>query len=97
MLINELPEANAMISFQVNDMTCGHCVTSITNALQATDRNAKVAIDLSRHVVRIEHGECGSQALGDAIRKAGYTPVELQSVSFAPTAVPSGRACCGCK
>ncbi len=31
-----------MISFQVNDMTWGHCVGSITKAVKALDSGAKV-------------------------------------------------------
>jgi copper chaperone len=27
-----------MISFEVNDMTCGHCVSTITKALKTADR-----------------------------------------------------------
>ncbi len=37
-----MSEANAMISFQVNDMTWGHCVGSITKAVKALDSGAKV-------------------------------------------------------
>ena len=30
-----------MIAFEVKDMTCGHCVSAITKALKATDKDAK--------------------------------------------------------
>lgn len=40
-----------MIAFEVNDMTCGHCVSTITKALQAVDKDAKVDIDLARRLV----------------------------------------------
>ena len=32
-----------MITFEVNDMTCGHCVSNITKALKATDKDAKAS------------------------------------------------------
>ena len=50
-----------MIAFEVQDMTCGHCVSTITQAVQALDPKARVQADAA--------------ALGDAIREAGFTPV----------------------
>ena len=66
-----------MIAFEVNDMTCGHCVGVVTKALQAVDRDAKVTIDLARHRVEIEPGDADAQALRDAIAEAGYTPLPI--------------------
>lgn len=62
-----------MIEFQVNDMTCGHCVGAITQAVAEVDAAAKVDIDLPTHRVRIT----GTERLAEvevAIREAGYTP-----------------------
>ena len=42
-----------MIAFEVKDMTCGHCVSNITKALKATDKDAKVLIDLATHRVQV--------------------------------------------
>ena len=42
-----------MITFEVNDMTCGHCVSNITKALKATDKDAKVEISLASHRVQV--------------------------------------------
>ena len=39
-----------MVTFQVNYMTCGRCVSVIiTKALKAADRAAEVTIDLAQH------------------------------------------------
>ncbi len=35
-----------MIELKVNDMTCGHCVMTITKTVTALDPNAKVDADL---------------------------------------------------
>ena len=43
-----------MIAFQVNDMTCGHCVSTITKAVRAVDKGASVEVDLARHRVTID-------------------------------------------
>jgi len=64
-----------MIAFEVQDMTCGHCARTITQAVQALDPAAKVQIDLATHRVAIEAAQADTAALGDAIREAGFTPV----------------------
>jgi copper chaperone len=66
-----------MIAYEVKDMTCGHCVNAITQALKAVDSTAEVRIDLAQHRVEIESSEAGAASLGDAIRDAGYTPVAV--------------------
>jgi copper chaperone len=63
------------ISFKVQDMSCGHCVRSITEAVLEVDPQAKVDIDLGAKRVQIEPVDSNAQALGDAIREAGFTPV----------------------
>lgn len=64
-----------MISFEVNDMTCGHCVSTVTRAVKQADPGASVRIDLATHRVDIEPGDQDPQALRAAIAEAGYTPV----------------------
>jgi copper chaperone len=69
-----------MIAFEVNDMTCGHCVSTITKAVKATDPGARVAFDLPRHLVQIQSADADAQELSDAISEAGYTPTLVQRV-----------------
>jgi copper chaperone len=66
-----------MISFEVQDMSCGHCVNAITQAVKAVDGDAQVQVDLAAHRVDVESRAADAQRLGDAIRDAGYTPVAL--------------------
>ena len=63
-----------MTTFEVKDMTCGHCVSTITQAVKDVDRGAKIQIDLATHRVTIDPTEADAAALSDAIRQAGYTP-----------------------
>jgi copper chaperone len=65
----------AMIAFEVNDMTCGHCVSSITKAVKALDKDAEVRIDLATHRVEVEPARADAAQLAAAIEDAGYTPV----------------------
>lgn len=64
-----------MIAFEVNDMTCGHCASTITKAVMGADKDAKVRIDLAAHRVEIEPSTAEAAELAEAIEEAGYTPV----------------------
>ncbi|MDP1616594.1 heavy-metal-associated domain-containing protein [Phenylobacterium sp.] len=78
-----------MLRYQVDDMSCGHCVAAITAAVKGVDPTAQVAIDLSRKAVEVITSAADSD-VSDAIREAGYTPAE------ATEAVPAAKAsCCG--
>ena len=84
-----------MITFEVNDMTCGHCVSTITKALKATDKDAKVQIDLATHRVQVEPVLADAAELAEAIKDAGYTPVKAEAGAVGAVP-PKGRSCCGC-
>ena len=64
-----------MIAFRIDDMTCGHCVSTITQAVKETAPDATVSADLAQHRVTIESATADAQAFADAISEAGYTPV----------------------
>ena len=66
-----------MIQFEVQDMSCGHCVGAITQAVQAVDAEARVQVDLPSHRVRIVPTFADADRLAEAIREAGYTPVPV--------------------
>lgn len=63
-----------MMEFHVQDMTCGHCASTITKAVKAVDADAVLHIDVRSHVVKIDSG-ANPQQFDAAIRDAGYTPV----------------------
>jgi copper chaperone len=84
-----------MIAFEVNDMSCAHCVSAITQALKGVDKHARVQIDLARHRVQVHPSTAHAQELADAIRQAGYTPLPVTGASTT-AARPSG-GCCGCR
>ncbi len=62
------------MEIRVDDMTCNHCVSTITKAVKDADANASVDIDLKNHQVRVD-GAADADEIVNAIRDAGYTPV----------------------
>ena len=66
-----------MVTFEVKDMSCGHCVGSITRAVAALGSGARVDIDLPSHRVAIEPDTASADALRAAITEAGFTPVQV--------------------
>jgi copper chaperone len=66
-----------MITFKIDDMTCGHCVSTLTRAIQATDPGASLTADLATHRLVIEPRRADAATLSAAIEDAGYTPVRV--------------------
>lgn len=58
---------------RVEDMSCGHCVATITEAIQAKWPAAEVKADLVGKTVSVLGVAAGSDVRG-VIRCAGYTP-----------------------
>jgi copper chaperone len=65
-----------MHQFNVPDMTCGHCVSTITKALRAEDPSAKVEISLNQHLVKVE-SQLPEEDIAQSITDAGYTPAAV--------------------
>lgn len=62
-----------MIELTINDMTCGHCASRVTQAVKSVDDQAKVTIDVAKKYVRIE-GASDTDAIAAALTEAGYPP-----------------------
>lgn len=61
-----------MTTFNVADMTCGHCEKVIRQAFATQLPQAVVSIDLPKHQVTVE-GVTAEQAQA-VIKEEGYTP-----------------------
>ncbi|MFD1555707.1 heavy-metal-associated domain-containing protein [Paraburkholderia silviterrae] len=61
-----------MIQFNVEGMSCQHCVGDVTRAIHEHDAAAKVEIDLAAGRVSVESQQ-SAEALKAAIDEAGYT------------------------
>lgn len=57
--------------FNVQGMTCGHCVKSVTRAVQERDAAARVEVDLAGKQVRVQ-SELAQEQILTAIRDEGY-------------------------
>lgn len=60
-----------MSTFEVPEMTCGHCVNAVTEAVKGVDPAASVDIDLSTKTVSVE-SDAPVELLSAAIHEAGY-------------------------
>lgn len=63
-----------MLELTVDSMSCGHCVSAVTKAIEALDPQARVAIDLPTHRVRVESGAARERIVA-ALADAGYEAV----------------------
>ena len=64
-----------MIELTVNDMTCGHCASTIARAVKSVDAAGACEVDLGTKRVRIESASPAEDFI-EAIREAGYAPVK---------------------
>ncbi|RTL46303.1 MAG: copper chaperone [Burkholderiales bacterium] len=84
-----------MITFEVSDMTCGHCASTITKALKDSDPAARVSIDVAAHRVQVEPAKADEAELIEAIKDAGYTPVVIAQPAEAVEGAGKKGCCCG--
>ena len=63
-----------MLKLKVAGMSCGGCVSSVTQAVAAAAPGAKVSVDLKSGEVAID-GAVSKQAVVAAIEDAGYDVV----------------------
>ncbi|HOM13575.1 MAG TPA: heavy-metal-associated domain-containing protein [Rubrivivax sp.] len=62
-----------MIELTLPDMTCGHCVKTVTAVVQRVDAAAKLQIDLPTHQLRIESALPAAD-FERALSEEGYAP-----------------------
>lgn len=60
------------IELTLPDMTCGHCVKTVTATAQRLDPAARVQTDLAMHRVTIDSTTIDQAALEAALAEEGY-------------------------
>lgn len=58
-------------TFQVQGMSCGHCVNAVTQAVRSVDPQAQVQVDLGSAKVQVESQQ-DHAAIARAIEEEGY-------------------------
>ncbi len=60
-------------AFSVPDMTCGHCKTTVENAVSSLDGVRSAEVNLEAKTVTVDHDETvDSTSIVGAIEEAGY-------------------------
>lgn len=62
-----------MYRFNLPDMSCGHCVAAITEALQEVDDQARIDIDRETKTAQVD-STLPRATLAAALAEAGYPP-----------------------
>lgn len=81
-----------MLKFDVEGMSCGHCVQAVTRAVHLVDPKAEVAVDLAGKTVAVESGGDPGQ-FAAAVEQAGYS---VKAVANGLMASERGGCGCGC-
>ena len=63
-----------IMQFLVEDMTCQHCVATITKIVRSLDPASQLDFDLAAHRVTVSSNQPAA-TIGNAISDAGFTPV----------------------
>ena len=62
-----------MTEFDIEAMSCGHCVSMITKTVKLLDPEAKVEVDLPHKKVKIDSSQ-DRATIAAALTEAGYRP-----------------------
>ena len=60
-----------MYEFDIPDMSCGHCVGTVTQAIKSVDPAAVANVDLSKRKATVET-EADPGTIGAALDEVGY-------------------------
>lgn len=64
------------LTLRVPDMSCGHCVATISKAVSQVEGVADVTVDLDDKRVDVEGQGLEPRAIEEVIRAAGYEPAQ---------------------
>jgi copper chaperone len=64
-----------MLSFEIPNLSCGHCVRAVTEAVHALDPQAQVQADLATRQVQVQTS-APRAAVVAALTEADYAPAD---------------------
>ena len=65
-----------MSSFHLPDMSCGHCVAAITEALKAVDPEVRLEFQREARMVQVQ-SKLDDARVAEVLTEAGYPPAAL--------------------
>ena len=70
----------ATTTIKISGMTCGHCVRTVTNALEGVEGVKSAQVDLTAGRARVDYDEAETNpdALVGAVTEEGYSAEETQ-------------------
>ncbi|WJF89070.1 heavy-metal-associated domain-containing protein [Paraburkholderia bonniea] len=85
-----------MITFEIKDMTCGHCVSTISSAIATIDHQAELIVDMARQRISVQSASATAAALQQALENAGYAATQITEVTEAEAypGIPDMRSSC---
>ncbi len=63
-----------MVSVRVKGMSCEHCVSSVTKALEEVEGISNVSVDLNSAEATFENNGASTEEIQVAIKKIGFEP-----------------------
>jgi copper chaperone len=60
------------IEFTVSGMSCQHCVSAVTKAIQTIDNKAQVTVNLNTQVIQIKDSTADLNMLKAAVQEEGF-------------------------
>jgi copper chaperone len=60
------------IEFTVSGMSCQHCVSAVTKAIQTIDNKAQVTVNLNTQVIQIKDCTADLNMLKAAVQEEGF-------------------------
>lgn len=83
-----------MLTFEVQDITCGHCASKIARAVTSLDAHAQVEVNIAQKLVRITSSAPDAE-IASAIGGAWYTARRVEGRVPAASGKAMGGCCCG--
>lgn len=94
--MNTRTQVTGTITLAIDNMTCGHCVRDVTDALSAVPGVTVKSVAVGSAVIETADGRATGKAVG-ALEEAGYPAKAAPDAATASAAGPakSGGGCCG--
>lgn len=84
-----------MLTYRIEDMTCGHCASTIARAVRAADARARLQVDVHEKLIHIQPGDADEEDLVAAISDAGYHPIPVLVAEQDRDPARTTSCCCG--